>query len=45
MLNNNNIYKPIEAKLTEVIDESSLIKTFVLVPSDGFSFKTGQFIE
>jgi NAD(P)H-flavin reductase len=45
MLNDNNIYKPIEAKLTEVIDESSLIKTFVLVPSEGFSFKTGQFIE
>jgi NAD(P)H-flavin reductase len=45
MSNNNNIYKPIKAKLTEVIDESSLIKTFVLVPEEEFSFKTGQFIE
>lgn len=45
MLNNNNIYKPLKAKLTEVIDESSLIKTFVLVPEEEFPFKTGQFIE
>jgi len=45
MLNNKNIYKPIKAKLTNVIDESQLIKTFVLVPEDKFSFKTGQFIE
>jgi len=45
MLNNKNIYKPIRAKLTNVIDESQLIKTFVLVPEDKFSFKTGQFIE
>jgi len=27
-----NIYKPIKARLTEVIDESPLIKTFVLIP-------------
>jgi len=40
-----NIYKPIKAKLTEVIEESPLIKTFVLVPEKEFSFKTGQFIE
>ena len=45
MLNNNNIYRPIRAKLTDVIDESSLIKTFVMVPEEEFSFKTGQFIE
>jgi NAD(P)H-flavin reductase len=45
MLNNNNIYKPLRAKLTEVIDESPLIKTFVLIPEEEFSFKTGQFIE
>jgi NAD(P)H-flavin reductase len=45
VLNNNNIYKPLKAKLTEVIDESSLIKTFVLVPEEEFLFKTGQFIE
>jgi NAD(P)H-flavin reductase len=45
MLNGNNIYKPIRAKLIDVIDESTLIKTFVLVPEEEFSFKTGQFIE
>lgn len=45
MLNNKNIYRPIKAKLTEVIDESPLIKTFVLIPEEEFSFETGQFIE
>lgn len=45
MSTGNNIYKPIRAKLTEVIDESPLIKTFVLVPEEEFSFRTGQFIE
>ena len=45
MLNNKNIYKPIKARLTEVIDESPLIKTFVLIPEEEFSFGTGQFIE
>lgn len=41
----NNIYKPLKARLTEVIDESPLIKTFALVPEKEFSFGTGQFIE
>lgn len=45
MVNNKNIYKPIRAKLTEVINESPLIKTFVLIPEEEFTFKTGQFIE
>ena len=40
-----NIYKPILAKLTEVITESPVIKTFVLEPEEEFSFLTGQFIE
>ena len=40
-----NIYKPIRAKLTKVIDESPTIKTFVLVPQEDFSFATGEFIE
>ena len=40
-----NIYKPLKAKLVEVIDESPLIKTFVLIPEKEFSFGTGQFIE
>jgi NAD(P)H-flavin reductase len=45
MLIDKNIYKPIRARLTDVIDESPLIKTFVLLPEDKFSFETGQFIE
>jgi len=44
-LKSKNIYKPIKAKLTEVIDESPPIKTFVLIPEEEFAFKTGQFIE
>jgi NAD(P)H-flavin reductase len=45
MLTEKNIYKPVMAKLTEVIEESPLIKTFVLIPEKEFSFRTGQFIE
>ncbi len=45
MINGNNIYKPLKAKLVEVIEESPLIKTFVLIPEKDFSFGTGQFIE
>ncbi|TFG41712.1 MAG: oxidoreductase [Bacteroidia bacterium] len=45
MTNVKNIYKPLKAKLTEVIEESPLIKTFVLIPEEEFSFGTGQFIE
>lgn len=41
----NNIYKPLRATLEEVIEESPLIKTFVLIPDEEFIFKTGQFIE
>jgi NAD(P)H-flavin reductase len=45
MVIDKNIYKPVRAELTDVIDESPLIKTLVLVPENTFSFKTGQFIE
>lgn len=45
MAENGNIYKPIRAIVEKVIDESPLIKTFVLVPEREFSFKTGEFIE
>jgi NAD(P)H-flavin reductase len=45
MLNGRNIYKPIRSKLIDVIEESPMIKTFVLVPEEDFSFETGQFIE
>lgn len=40
-----NIYSPIKAKLVDVIEESPMIKTFVLTPEEEFSFGTGQFIE
>lgn len=45
MPDNVNIYKPIRAELKEVITESPLIKTFVMVPEKEIPFKTGQFIE
>jgi NAD(P)H-flavin reductase len=41
----HNIYRPIKAKVEQVIQESPLIKSFVLIPEDEFSFKTGEFIE
>ena len=40
-----DLYKPVKATLTEVLEESPTIKTFVLKPEKNFSFKTGQFIE
>jgi NAD(P)H-flavin reductase len=40
-----DLYKPVKATLTQVIEESPSIKTFVLKPEEAFSFKTGQFIE
>lgn len=45
MTQSRNIYKPLVSKLIDVIDESPLIKTFVLIPEEEFSFGTGQFIE
>ncbi|MFH1641141.1 MAG: FAD/NAD(P)-binding protein, partial [Candidatus Omnitrophota bacterium] len=41
----NNIYKPIEATLEDIIVENHNIKTFVLRPKEPFEFRTGQFIE
>jgi NAD(P)H-flavin reductase len=41
----HNIYKPVKAKVERVIQESPMIKSFVLVPEHEFSFKTGEFIE
>ncbi|MFW5821301.1 MAG: FAD/NAD(P)-binding protein [Bacteroidota bacterium] len=40
-----DLYKPVLAKLTKVIEESPSIKSFVLKPEKPFKFKTGQFIE
>jgi NAD(P)H-flavin reductase len=40
-----NIYRPVEAVIEDVIEETSNIKTFVLRPKTDFSFATGEFIE
>lgn len=40
-----NIYRPIEAVIEDIIDETPRIKTFVLRPKEKFEFKAGQFIE
>lgn len=40
-----NIYTPFEAVVEDVINETPVIKTFVVRPKEKFSFKTGQFIE
>lgn len=45
MVNNQNIYKPLRAEVESIVDESPLIKTFVLIPEHNFSFKTGEFVE
>ncbi|MGA2774835.1 MAG: FAD/NAD(P)-binding protein [Candidatus Omnitrophota bacterium] len=42
---NKNIYQPVEAVIEEVIQETPVIKTFVLRPKEKLSFVTGQFIE
>ncbi|HUX94746.1 MAG TPA: FAD/NAD(P)-binding protein [Bacteroidales bacterium] len=41
----DSIYKVLKASVEEVIEESPLIKTFVLIPESPFKFKTGEFIE
>jgi len=45
MSENVNIYRSLKASVEKVIIESPLIRTFVLVPEQDFSFKTGEFIE
>ncbi len=40
-----NIYKPFEAVIEDVRQETPTIKTFALRPREPFSFHTGQFIE
>ncbi len=40
-----NIYLPTPVTLEEVIEESPTIKTFRFANSNGFEFKTGQFVE
>ena len=41
----DNPYQPVAGVITEIIDESPTIKSFVVVPEAPFSFRTGQFIE
>jgi len=40
-----NLYQPLNGRIVDIIDESTLIKTFVVVPEEEFAFKTGQFVE
>jgi len=40
-----NLYQPINSEIVDIIDESPTIKSFVVVPEEKFSFKTGQFVE
>lgn len=40
-----NLYQPISGQITDIIDESPTIKSFVVVPESPFRFETGQFIE
>ena len=40
-----NLYQPIDARIVDVIEESPTIKSFVIVPTRPFQFKTGQFVE
>ncbi|QNL20410.1 FAD/NAD(P)-binding protein [Hyphobacterium sp. CCMP332] len=40
-----NIYRPLKAPVIDILDESPLIKTFVMKPESEFTFKTGEFIE
>jgi len=42
---NQNPYQPINAEITDIVDESPTIKTFVVVPEEEFKFSTGQFVE
>jgi len=41
----SNPYQPILAKLSEVIDETPTIKTFVVEPPEPFVFRAGQFAQ
>ena len=44
-MSQNNPYRPIEAKVLEVITETPTIRTIRLGPKQEIGFKTGQFIE
>jgi len=40
-----NLYQPVNGEITDIIDESPTIKTFVVVPEEKIKFQTGQFVE
>ena len=40
-----DIYKPIQAEILEVIEETPTIKTFVVAPKETMGFEAGQFME
>jgi NAD(P)H-flavin reductase len=40
-----DIYRSVRSRVIETIQESPMIKTFVLEPEEEFSFRTGEFIE
>jgi len=42
---NKNIYRPIEAEVTDIITETPTIKTIRFEPKEPITFKTGQFVE
>ena len=42
---NRNLYQPINGEITDIIDESPTIKTFVVVLQEPFKFETGQFVQ
>ncbi len=42
---NQNPYQPVNGEIVDIIDESSTIKSFVVVPEEKIEFETGQFVE
>lgn len=40
-----NLYQPVNGEITEIIDESAAIKSFVVKPAEPVVFRTGQFVE
>jgi NAD(P)H-flavin reductase len=40
-----DVYKPVDAEILEVIDETPNIKTFVVKPEEPIGFEAGQFME
>jgi len=40
-----NLYQPINGGIVDIIDESPMIKSFVVVLEETFKFETGQFVE